>query len=213
MMRHLRVLAAALVLLSGSSFVRAQGQGASSIGIDQILKAIGVTEGSTVCEIGAGTGNMAIAAAKAVGATGRVFANELTQLDPLKVRVADSGLTNITVVAGEATRTNFPDAACDALYLHNVYHHFTDPAAINKAIFAAVKPGARVAIVDFRPPDKEAEKPEDRGKDGMHGVTPATVIREMKTAGFDEAPGAAAADPTSKSRWFLSVFVKPRGDR
>ena len=210
MQRILRCLAAALVLASGSyTSVRAQGAGASPVTIDQILKTISVTEGSTVCEIGAGVGNMAIAAAKVVGATGRVYANEITQLDPLRVRVTDSGLANITVVAAEATKTNFPDGACDALYLHNVYHHFTDPPAITKAIAAAVKPGAKVAIVDFTPPEKEAEKPEDRGKDGTHGVTPATVIKEMKAAGFEEASGGTAADPKSKSRWFMVVLTKP----
>ena len=191
------------------ALVRAQGAGASPVTIDQILKTDGAAEGSTVCEIGAGSGNMAIAASKVVGASGRVYANELTQLDPLKVKIADSGLTNISVVAATPTTTNFPDSACDALYLHNVYHHFTEPNVINRAIFVAVKPGAKVAIVDFTPPNKEAETPEGRGKDGTHGVTPATVGREMKAAGFDEAPGATSAEPGSTSRWFMRVFVKP----
>jgi len=69
--------------------------------------------------------------------------------------------------------------------MRNVYHHFADPAAMNASISAALKPGGRLAIVDFSPPPgKEATRSADRAKDGMHGISVESLSREMKEAGF-----------------------------
>ena len=173
---------------------------------DRIFEAIALHPGATVCEIGAGRGDLSIEAASAVGPAGRVFASELGEehLKTLRDRIAQSGKENITVVTGDSTKTNFPDGGCDALFLRDVYHHFTSPSAMDAAIFAAIKPGGRAAIVDFTPPGKEAPRPEDRAKDGMHGVTSETVSLEMKEAGFD-----VVASKDSSQRWFMVVFTKP----
>jgi ubiquinone/menaquinone biosynthesis C-methylase UbiE len=181
-------------------------QGSSSITNSQIFDAIGVREGVTVCEMGAGTGELSLAAARIVGPQGRVFTSELgeNRLTPLRQKVAESGMAQITVVAGDVTRTNFPDGGCDALFMRNVYHHFTDPAAMNASIAAALKPGARLAIVDFSPPPgSEAACPADRGKDGMHGVTADTLAREIQDAGFEPVSSSAGAQ-----RWFMIVASK-----
>lgn len=170
---------------------------------EQIFEAASLRAGQTVCEIGAGTGDLTLAAARLVGAEGRVFTNELeARLKALTERVAASGLATITVVTGEPTKTGFPESACDAVLMKDVYHHFTDPAAMNRAIATAMKPGGRLVIVDFTPPPgKEAPTPADRGKDGMHGVLAATVSREVKEAGLEEVPTGAGTD-----RWFMLVF-------
>ena len=112
----------------------------------------------------------------------------------------------VTVVAGDAVKTNFPDAGCDAVFMRNVYHHFADPAAMNASIARALKPGARLAIVDFSPPPgSEAPCPADRGKDGMHGITADTLSREMKEAGFEPV-----SSDVGDRRWFMVVVAKPR---
>jgi ubiquinone/menaquinone biosynthesis C-methylase UbiE len=171
-----------------------------------ILAAIGVHEGGTVCEIGAGDGRMTLAAATIVGAGGRVYSSELgdERVKRLQERVAGSHAAPITVVAGDVASTNFPDGGCDGLFMSDVYHHFSDPAAMNASIARALKPGGRAAILDFTPPGKEAPRPAERGNDGMHGVLPETVAREMKDAGLD----LVSAD--SGGRWFLSIFSRPK---
>ncbi|MDX2153728.1 MAG: methyltransferase domain-containing protein [Bryobacteraceae bacterium] len=172
---------------------------------EKILEAINARPGDTVCEIGAGDGSASIAAARVVGPTGRVYTSELgeSRVKKLRASIASSNLPQITVVEGESTSTNFP-ATCDAIWMRDVYHHFTDPAAMNASIAASLKPGGRVAVVDFTPPDKEAADPAARAKDGQHGVTPETVTREMKDAGLyavsTEKPG---------QRWFIVVLAKP----
>ena len=182
-------------------------QSGSSIAPEKIFEAIGVREGTTVCEMGAGDGELTIAAARAVGATGRIYTSELgdDRVKALREKVSAGSLAQITVVAGDPVKTNFPDATCDALFMRNVYHHFSDPAKMDASIAASLKPGGRVAVVDFTPPDKEAQRPEDRGKDGMHGVTPATVSRELKSAGLEPV-----SSETGGQRWFMVVGVKPK---
>jgi hypothetical protein len=78
---------------------------------------------------------------------------------------------------------------------------------MTKAIHRALKPGARVAVVDFTPPPgSSAPTPADRSKDGSHGVTPEIVSRELKDAGFE--PVSVDADG---QRWFMVVVAKPKG--
>jgi ubiquinone/menaquinone biosynthesis C-methylase UbiE len=181
-------------------------QSGSSIATSRIFDAIGVREGITVCEIGAGDGALSLEAAQIVGPGGRVFTSELgdERLKALRSKTGASGLSNITVVTGSPETTNFPDGACDALFMRNVYHHFGNPALMNASIVKALKPGGRVAIVDFAPPAKEAERAENRGKDGMHGVTADTVSRETKEAGLEPV-----SSETGAQRWFMIVAARP----
>lgn len=178
----------------------------SAIATERIFEALEAGEGDTVCEIGAGDGDLTIAVARRVGPTGRVYTSELgdNRVRELKENVARSSLAHITVVEGDPARTNFPDAACDAIFMRNVYHHFAEPAAMNAAIGAALKPGGRLAVVDFAPSGTEAERPADRGESGKHGISADTLTRELQAAGFEPV-----ASETGSRRWFMVVVAKP----
>ncbi len=185
--------------------VVAQRSRSESVATERIFEAIGVAPGMTVCEMGAGDGELSIAAARAVGPEGRIYTSELgdDRIRTLRERVSSSGLAHVTVVPGDPLKTNFPEGACDALFMRNVYHHFSDPVQMDASIAVALKAGARVAVVDFTPPGKEAERPVDRGKDGMHGVTPETVSRELTGAGLE-----VVATEDGNERWFIVVAAK-----
>ena len=203
---HLSLRRALPLLLATLLIPIAAQQSGSTIATERIFEAIGVREGMTVCEIGAGDGELSIAAAKAVGANGHVYTSELgdERLRALRRKVTDSGLAHITVVAGDPVKTNFPDAGCDAIFMRNVYHHFTDPAVMNASIAASLKLGGRLAVVDFTPPEAEASRPADRSKDGMHGVSPESVARELTAASF-----AKLSSELGDRRWFMVVVAKP----
>src|SRR5918996_3929859 len=155
---HLRpILALLFITLLVSASVDAQRSG-STIDTGKIFEAIGVREGGTVCEVGAGDGDLSLAAARIVGPQGRIYTSELGEerIKALQKKVDDSSLAQIAVVSGDPVNTNFPDGICDALFMRNVYHHFADPAAMNASLWKALTPGGRLAIVDFSPPEKEA---------------------------------------------------------
>jgi ubiquinone/menaquinone biosynthesis C-methylase UbiE len=172
----------AAMLVSAS----AQAQGKDPLAPPRIFEALALRDGVTVCELGAGDGELSIAAAARVGSGGRVYTSELgdDRVKALRARVAAAARPQIEVVAGAPDRTNFPDGACDALFMRNVYHHFAAPGTMDAALAAALKPGGRLAIVDFRPPGPEAPTPADRDQDNMHGVTPESVRRELADARF-----------------------------
>jgi ubiquinone/menaquinone biosynthesis C-methylase UbiE len=153
----------------------------------QMIAALDIHEGSVVAEMGAGSGGRTIDIAKHVGATGRVYSTELgdDRLRNLRNAVEKSGAKNVTVQAAHATQTNLAEGCCDALFMENVYHHFEDPAAMNASIFRTVKPGGRVAVMDFPPRGDEAKEPKDRDDDKHHGVKAATVQAELERAGFE----------------------------
>ena len=184
--------------------VLAQRSG-STIASEQIFDALRLRDGVTVCEIGAGDGDLSIAAARLVGPQGHVYTSELgdSRVNTLRERVAKSTLAQITVVAGDAARTNFPDEACDAIFMRNVYHHFEEPAVMNASIAAALKPGGRLAVVDFAPANKEAERAADRDEDGSHGVSAESVSRELRAARLEPVSSDSGAQ-----RWFMVVAAK-----
>jgi precorrin-6B methylase 2 len=139
----------------------------------------------SVGEIGAGGGEMTVELAKRLGAAGHVYSTELdpARLADIRGAVAKEGLTNVTVIeAGEAT-TNLPAGCCDAVFMRDVYHHITKPAEIARSIAAAVKPGGRVAIIDFEPtPGSETPAGLPADREG-HGVRPETIVAEISAAG------------------------------
>lgn len=181
----------------------------SALSPEEIFSALEIKEGQTVGEIGAGDGELSLAVARSVGPTGKVFTSELgrNRISTLESAVKRSALAHVTVVEGDAARTNFPDACCDAVFMRNVYHHFADPGAMNASIFKSVKPGGRVAVIDFAPSRGRAEaaRPADRADDDSHGTTAETVTKELTQAGFQ----VVRTDP-GNDRWFMVVATKPR---
>jgi ubiquinone/menaquinone biosynthesis C-methylase UbiE len=196
-----RALGVALLLPSASA-----AQGTGSLPTARIFDALALRSGATVCEVGAGDGELSIAAADRVGSRGQVYTSELgdERLKTLRDKVAAAKRPNIQVVAAGADHTNFPDAACDALFMRNVYHHIESPGPMSASLAASLKPGGRLAIVDFTPPGAEAPLPADRDQDNMHGVTPDSVRRELADAGF-----VAQKTETGSGRWFMVVAVRP----
>ena len=186
----------------------ASAQGSGSLPTSRIFEALAISRGATVCEMGAGDGELSIAAADQVGARGHVYTSELgdERVTALQAKVSAADRPQIHVMGGDVERTNFPDGACDVLFMRNVYHHVETPAVMNVSIAAALRPGGRLVIIDFTPA-REAARPADRDNDNTHGVTPATVRRELTAAGFEVS--ASKDGDSGKDRPFVVVALKP----
>jgi ubiquinone/menaquinone biosynthesis C-methylase UbiE len=172
----------------------------------RLVPILELREGQTVADIGAGSGELTVRLAKQVGPEGRVYATEMPdRMQRLKRRATEEGHKNVTVLEAHATRTNLPAACCDAVVIRNVYHHFDDPAAMNRSLFESVKPGGRLAIIDFSPNRSRpvAASPVDRDADNSHGVDAETVVKELTAAGFERDSVEQGDD-----RSFIAVFKK-----
>lgn len=207
-----------LVLLSGWDLlqpVRAAAQFWGSTGeeIEKLAPLMDLKPGSTVAEVGAGNGAVAIIAAGKVGPTGHVYATEIdpVELQRIRDKAAKADLHNVTVVESAPDDTKLPPACCDAIYMIGVYHHFTMALEIDTSMFRALKPGGKLVVVDFRPslwlkPWTPKGIPANRGG---HGIPPKILESELEDAGFKIAK---VIDPWGNS-WFLSnycvVFTKP----
>ncbi|MFQ5931740.1 MAG: class I SAM-dependent methyltransferase [Nitrospiraceae bacterium] len=157
---------------------------------DRIAQVLEIKEGAVVADVGAGDGEWTVDLARRVGETGRVFSTEIgpEQVRSIKVVVAEAGLENVTVIQGTATATNLPEQCCDAILLRNVYHHFTAPNDMNQSMFASLRPGGLILVIDFQPGAPGAPThilpgvPERRGG---HGTPKDQLIEEMTANGFE----------------------------
>src|SRR5712672_3763058 len=122
---------------------------------DEIKRLAAVMEwrpGTIVADIGAGDGTYAFAAAQLVGPSGKVFATEIDpdKLTKLRSEVTKRHLANVTVLESKDADTNLPSECCDAIFLRRVYHHLTKPAEFDAALIRSLKPGGRLAVIEFR---------------------------------------------------------------
>lgn len=216
-MHRLAVLAFATLLIA--SPVRAQEPDAREIAQERasaeadapkLADVLALKPGMAVADIGTGGGAMAVVLGKWIG-TGRVYATDITEraLRTTREYAKKEGLTNVTVIEGGADRTNLPDACCDALFLRHVYHHITEIAAFNKSLLTSLKPGGRLAIIDFVGRKGSALPDGVPANRGGHGIPPQVVIDEVTAAGFKHVRTIDAWPPGDKNPvGHLTLFIK-----
>ncbi len=115
-----------------------------------------------------------------------VYATEIDakRLAELKDEVARRKLTNVVVVESKEADTNLPTACCDAIFLRHVYHHLTKPAEFDANLVRSLKPGGRLAIIDF--PARAGLDPVEGvpSNRGGHGIPQKVVVEELTAAGL-----------------------------
>jgi ubiquinone/menaquinone biosynthesis C-methylase UbiE len=142
--------------------------------------------GTVAADIGAGDGEYALAAVERVGASGKVFATEIDakKLAELRGQVARRKLGNVIVVESKEADTNLPTGCCDAIFLRRVYHHLTKPVEFDANLVRSLKPGGRLAIIDFAP--RAGLEPVEGVPSNRvgHGILQKIVVEELSAAGL-----------------------------
>jgi len=150
----------------------------------QVITALKLAPDAAVADIGAGTGYFAMRFAHMLG-KGRVYGVDIEpdMVKYLGERAQKEGLANLTAVQGAAGDARLP-AKVDLVFLVDVYHHIDSREAYFRKLRDALKPGGRIAIIDFRL-DSPAGPPQSAR------VAPDTVKAEMRKAGYvlAEEPG------------------------
>ena len=175
--RSFALLAAALM---GGCGWPGGGFQASGAEMPRLTQALELKSGMAVADVGAGKGQLTFALARAVGSAGQVYSSELdpARLRALREALAQGKLGNVTVVEAKVSETGLPAGCCDAIVLRRVYHHLTDPAAINASLLRALRPGGVLAVIDLPPPSFFPDR-------SALGVAPQLVIDEVKASGFE----------------------------
>jgi SAM-dependent methyltransferase len=124
---------------------------------DKALEALGTLTGLTVADVGAGSGYFTVRLSARVGTNGRVYANDLQpeMLKMLAARLARENVRNVTLVQGDVDNVKLPPAAIDLVLMVDVYHECSEPQRMLSAIRAALKPGGRLVLLEYRKEDPE----------------------------------------------------------
>jgi SAM-dependent methyltransferase len=144
--------------------------------IQQVVKLLGISRGMTVADIGAGSGYYVLRLAPIVGPDGHIYAEDIVPdyLSKLRKRVRDLGLLNVIVARGEPHDPRLPARSLDAAILVHMYHEIAQPYALLYNLAPALKPNARIGIVDAI------------GPTAKHG-TPLDLLRcELAAVGYRE---------------------------
>lgn len=120
-----------------------------------MVDALKFREGEVVADIGCGSGYVARKISKRIGDTGIVYGVDIQQemLDLLAKRMAMFRIKNVRPMLGEITDPKLPPESCDTMILVDVYHEFDHPYEMIANMLRALKPGGRIAFVEFRGED------------------------------------------------------------
>ena len=124
---------------------------------DKALDALGTLAGATVADVGAGSGYFTVRLAARVGRNGRVYANDL-QPEMLKMlggRLARERVANVTLVQGTVDNPKLPAGSLDLVLMVDVYHEFSEPQKMLRAIRTALKPAGRLVLLEYRKEDPD----------------------------------------------------------
>jgi ubiquinone/menaquinone biosynthesis C-methylase UbiE len=191
---------AALVILSCAPLESGTGSQTSA---ERLAGALQLHGRSTVAEIGAGKGELTVDMARTLGPQATLFTTELaSELDSLRAAVRD--LPHVSVIEALPDDANLPESCCDAIVLKRVYHHFQKPQLNNASMFRALRPGGKLAVIDF-PPRAGWDQPHGTPDRGGHGVSIEHLSRELRSAGFERI----AVEERWEDGMFLAIYGKP----
>jgi len=144
-----------------------------------LLKNLAVKPGMVVADIGAGSGYHSALLSKMVE-TGKVFAVDVEpeMIAYLNARIKQEKLSRIVPVLSTEQKVSLPENTIDMMLLVDVYHEFSFPYEMALSMRAALKPGGKLVLVEFR-----AEDPTVPIKT-IHKMSETQAIKEFKAAGF-----------------------------
>ena len=170
---------------------------------ERVMQLLGVKPGLDVADIGAGSGYYTVRLARRVGRQGHVFAEDVIPdyLDRLARRVDAEGLAgSVTLVHGEPHDPRLAPGSLDLALLVHMYHEVTQPFGLLWNLRPALRPGAKVAVIDARK------------QTASHGTPPDLLRCELAAVGYRQTvlydlqentylavfePAAASASPAA----------------
>ena len=142
--------------------------------INRVMDILGIVSGKDVADIGAGSGWFTVRAARRVGSSGMVYA---VDINPEAIRYIDrrlrsESLANVKTILSKPDDPTLPKESVDAVLLLKTYHEVADPIALLEHLRPALRPGARLGIIDRN------------GNGANHGVGRKIVVEEAVRAGY-----------------------------
>lgn len=118
----------------------------------KLLEALDLERGEVVADVGAGSGYFTFRLAEAVGPEGQVLAVDIQpeMLALIRRRMRERQVTQVKPVLGTISDPRLPEGKVDLILLVDVYHEFSHPYEMTRAMVRALKPGGRLVLVEYR---------------------------------------------------------------
>jgi len=144
--------------------------------INRVMDILGINSRETVADIGAGSGWFTVRAALRVGPGGLVYAVDINPaaIQYVHDRAKKERLNNVKTILSKADDPMLPAGAIDAVLLLKTYHEVAQPVVLLRNLRAALRPGAKVGIIDRN------------GNGENHGVAREVVLHEAAEAGYKQ---------------------------
>jgi ubiquinone/menaquinone biosynthesis C-methylase UbiE len=161
----------------------------------QILETLGLAEGMTCLDVGAGTGYFTRAAAALIGTAGRVFAVD-TSPDML-VQFRERGVPpNCTILLSEEDSIPLPDGIADFILVAFVFHETHDRERFLGELARLLKPGGRIALVEWKRQKEERGPPFDDRVDAADIRCDAPALSMVDTGDVNDSHYYVVLQPT-----------------
>jgi ubiquinone/menaquinone biosynthesis C-methylase UbiE len=146
---------------------------------DLLIARLPLAGDAKVADIGAGTGYFTFPVAQRVP-DGIVYAVDIQpeMLAFIEQRMATTGIDNVIPTLGRERSPNLPEASIDLAFIVDAYHEFSYPREMGEALVAALKPGGKLVLVEYRAEDPTV--PIKR----LHKMSEAQVRKEMRAIGL-----------------------------
>lgn len=181
--------------------------------VADILAALDVATASRIADIGAGDGFYSVRIARAMPASGRVTAVDVSEkaLEQLRQRLQRERVTNVDVTLGAIDSPRLAAGTFDAALIYNSYHEMTEYGPMLQGILSGLKPGGRLVIIE---PIHDSMRAQSRAEQtAKHEISDDVTAQELEAAGFrvtrQDPTFRPFTDPMGTGGWWLIVAVKP----
>jgi len=166
-----------------------------SLKIAEVLRKLALKPGMIVADIGAGTGVFSLEFSRSIKPGGKVYAVEVDEklIDHITSSATEQGIVNLEGVYGDYDDPSLP-VEIDFAFLNDVLHHIAHRDVYLKNLAGYLKPGGRVAVIDFKPGQ------------GDHSRDPALQVSLEQTTAWMTAAGLKPLETINDlfpDRWFV----------
>jgi len=146
----------------------------------EMLEQLQIKPGQTICDLGCGNGYHTLTMAETVGEKGAVYGVDIQveMLEFLTKRAKKAGVDNVKTIHSLLHDPGLPENTFDLILLVDVYHEFSHPEHMLKAMRKALKPKGQIALVEYRMEDPDVPIKL------LHKMSKKQILKEYLPAGF-----------------------------
>ena len=143
---------------------------------DKVLECLDIKAGEVVADIGSGGGYFSYRFSEKVGPEGRVYAVDIDSgfLSIVAKGARRRGIRNMEMLRCGPNGGALPEFSCNLVFIRNAFHHLVSPIAYMRNLRSALRPGGRVAVIEWLPASARRN----------HGTLPESIIETMVKAEF-----------------------------